>query len=74
MTDVADVMNYMTTGSKKVCRGHLKEMAEKLGEEGMPAELCIELQYKYPITFNGNRYSSYLSAGDEYGDYRICVY
>ena len=56
VTDVADVMNYMNTGSRKGMQEHLKEMAEKLGEEGMPAELCIELQYKYPITFNGNRY------------------
>lgn len=56
MTDVAEVMKYMNTGSRESMGEHLDEMAAELGGEGMPAELCIELQYKYPVTFEGNRY------------------
>lgn len=56
VTDVADVMNYMNTGSKEGMKKQLKKMANELEADGMPAELCIELQYKYPMTFNGNKY------------------
>ncbi len=56
VTDVEDVMNYMNTGSKDGMRERLEKMAQELHDEGMPAELCIELQYKYPITFEGNDY------------------
>lgn len=56
VTDVGDVMQYMNTGSRKSMKEHLDEMAAELEGEGMPAELCIELQYKYPVTFGGNRY------------------
>lgn len=56
VTDVTDVMNYMNTGSKESMEAHLDEMAQELCEEGLPAELCIELQYKYTVTFNGNNY------------------
>lgn len=56
VTDVGDVMEQMNEGSKESMREHLKEKAEALSAEGMPAEMCIELQYKYPITFDGNEY------------------
>lgn len=56
MTDISDVMEYMNTGSKEGMRGRLEEMAQELCDEGMPAKLCIELQYKYPITFEGNEF------------------
>lgn len=52
----AEIMDYMTSSSKEGMRERLDEMAEELGEEGMPAELCIELQYKYPMTYNGKDY------------------
>lgn len=52
VTDIADVMDYMYS-SKEGMLEHLEEMADELGEEGMPSELCIELQYKYPVTFEG---------------------
>ncbi len=55
VTDVADVMKYMT-GTKEDMREGLEERAKELLDEGMPAELCIELQYKYPVTFEGNEY------------------
>ncbi|MGN0396103.1 MAG: FtsX-like permease family protein, partial [Coprococcus sp.] len=56
VTDLDDVMNYMNTSDKKGMQERLDEMACELGRENMPAELCIELQYKYPVSFNGNRY------------------
>ncbi len=55
VTDVTDVMNYMT-GSKDSMQRHLEDMEEELADEGMPAKLCVEIQYKYPVTFEGRDY------------------
>lgn len=55
ITDVSEIMEYMT-GSKESMKAHLEEMGQELKNEGMPAELCIEIQYKYPITFEGKDY------------------
>lgn len=55
ITDVADLMKYMV-GSKENMETHLKEKEAELSKLGMPAELCIELQYKYTISFEGNDY------------------
>lgn len=57
VTDVADVMEYMGVGSKETLQKHLSDLAKELGKQGMPAELCVEVQYKYPITFQGNDYT-----------------
>ena len=61
----------MSTSSKDGMSERLEEMAQELGEQGMPAELCIELQYKYPITFEGNDYalSFQQGIGTEISDY-----
>lgn len=56
MTDVDDVMGYMNVSSKEGMKKRLSEMADELAAQRMPAELCIELQYKYPVTFNGNKF------------------
>ncbi len=56
VTDVDDVMKYMT-GTEKGIEERLREMEEELCAEQMPAKLCIELQYKYPVTFEGNKYT-----------------
>ncbi|MCI6552515.1 MAG: ABC transporter permease [Lachnospiraceae bacterium] len=56
VTDVADVMNYMNAGSKEEMEAYLAEKGEELAELGLPAELCIELQYKYTISFEENDY------------------
>lgn len=56
VTDVSNVMDYMNTSSKEGMEERLEEMAQELKDEGMPAEFCIELQYKYPITFDGKDY------------------
>lgn len=56
MTDVSDVMKYMSASAEKTMEERLAEIERQLCEEGMPAELCIEVQYKYPITFEGSDY------------------
>lgn len=56
VTDVSRVMEYMNSDSKEGMRKGLEEMAKELTDKGMPAEFCIEIQYKYPITFEGNEY------------------
>ena len=52
-----EVMDYMGSGIKEDMQEGMEKMAEDLGAEGMPAELCIEIIYKYPVTFEGNEYS-----------------
>jgi len=56
VTNVSEVQEYMGVGTKEGMREGLAKMAEELTLEGMPAELCIELQYKYPITFEGKEF------------------
>lgn len=56
VTDVEDLMAYMNTGSKEDMIEHLEDMAEELEDEGMPAELCIDMLYSYSVTFEGNDY------------------
>lgn len=72
VTNVAQVMKDMNTGSKEDMKKHLDEMARELGEEGMPAKLCIEMQYKYPVHFDGVDYSFTCQQGinTEITDYR----
>ncbi len=70
VTDVSDVMKYMT-GNKEGMSERLKEMGQELETQGMPAELCIELQYKYTVTFEGNDYvlSCQQGLGTEISEY-----
>lgn len=56
VTDVAEVMKYMNTGSKSEMEECLEHKGEELTGQGMPAELCIELQYKYAVSFEGKDY------------------
>lgn len=55
VTDVAQTMEEMN-GSKEDLNKHLDEMAQELSEEGMPAEFCKEIQYKYAVSFDGADY------------------
>lgn len=73
MTDVSDVMKYMNNGSEEAMEERLDEIEQQLSEEGMPAELCIELQYKYPITFEGNDYvlTCQQGLGTEISEYKF---
>ena len=71
VTDVADVMNYMNGSSKSEMEENLGKMGEELTEHGMPAELCIEVQYKYTISFEGEDYglTCLQGLGTEAADY-----
>lgn len=73
VTDVSDVMDYMGNGSKEAMESRLKELGQQLEDEGMPAKFCIELQYKYPITFEGNDYmlTCQQGRGTEISQYRF---
>lgn len=55
VTDTSSVMEYMN-GTKEDMSERIDEMAQELTDEGMPAEFCIELQYKYPVTFEGKEF------------------
>ena len=57
VTDVTDSMKFMNTGSKEEMKLYLSQMGKELAEQDMPAELCVEVQYKYTITFEGEEYS-----------------
>lgn len=57
MTVESDVMTLMGGGSKEKMSDRLDELAAELDREGMPAQLCIEMQYKYPVTFEGKDYN-----------------
>lgn len=53
MTDVSAVMEARSRGEME---NRLEEMEQELDGEGMPAQLCIEMQYKYAVTFLGKDY------------------
>lgn len=56
MTDVEESMKYMSGSSEEAMQEKLNSMEKELTSQGMPAELSIEIQYKYPVTFNGNEF------------------
>lgn len=56
VTDTESMTVYINTGSKEDMIEHLEEMAEELEDEGMPAEVCIDMLYNYSVTFEGNDY------------------
>lgn len=56
MTDVSASMDGMM-GNKEEMKNALDEMAARLTEKGMPSRCCIEVQYKYPITFEGKDFT-----------------
>lgn len=50
------LMDAMSGGSKEETLLYIDELEKKLTEAGMPAEICLEMIYKYPITFQRNDY------------------
>lgn len=56
MMDTSEIMELMGTGSKDSIVRRLEEITQKLEDEGMSAELCIELWYAYPVTYEGGTY------------------
>lgn len=57
MTDVTGAMENMSAGREGVIRD-LDKRAQELTDNGMPARLCIEAQYKYSIEFEGKSYAA----------------
>ena len=57
VTDVQEVMEYMNGHTKEEMEERLDELAEMLGKNGMPSEVCIGIQYKYKLTFEGEVYN-----------------
>lgn len=70
VTDVADLMKHMA-GTKEEMEAYLDEKGAELEELGMPAEFCIELQYKYTVSFEENDYvlTCQQGLGTEISDY-----
>ncbi len=50
------VMDAIGGGTKEEMLLYMDELTEELTEEGMPAQIALEIVYKYPITFQGNEY------------------
>lgn len=56
LEDIEDGLNLMG-GTKQTMLDNLNTRADRLTAAGMPAKMSIEIQYKYPMTFNGNDYT-----------------
>lgn len=56
LTDIKRAMELMHDGKEKAL-GYLDQMSRQLSEERMPASCCVEVQYKYPITFEGRDFT-----------------
>ena len=61
--DVDKTMDYLSSGSLEGIQDKLDGFEKKLADEGMPAHVCVELQYKYPITVKGKDYSYTFQCG-----------
>lgn len=72
VTDVGDVMSYMNTGSKSEFKEYLEQKGEELTKQGMPASFCVEIQYKYTVSFEGEDYvlSCQQGMGTKAADYK----
>ena len=57
VTNVQEVMEYMSGHTKEDMEARLDELAEILGKNGMPSEVCIDSQYKYKLAFEGEVYN-----------------
>lgn len=69
--DVDQVMDLLSSGSIEGIEEKLHESEQKLADAGLPAHMCMELQYKYPVTVKGKDYSYTFQCGlgtkmDEY--------
>lgn len=61
--DVDKTMKLLGGGSIEGIDEQLKEYEQKLADAGIPGKLCVELQYKYPVTINGEDYSYTFQCG-----------
>lgn len=56
-TDLTEAMKSMNPDGRKQIEEYFAETEALLQENGMPAKLCVETQYKNKIRFNGKDYS-----------------
>lgn len=56
ITDVNQAMRDMSFSSREELEHVLEDRAKELKEIGMPAEVSVEVQYKYHILFEGREY------------------
>ena len=71
--DVDKTMKLLGKGSIENIDKELKEYEKKLSDAGIPGKVCMELQYKYPVTVDGKDYSYTFQCGlgtemDEYAN------
>ena len=69
--DVDKAMKLLGAGGVEGIEDRLKEYEKELADAGIPGKICMELQYKYPITVKGKDYSYTFQCGlgtemDEY--------
>lgn len=57
VTDVKEIMNYISGYSREELKDELDNKAAQLKKEGMPSRMSMEVQYSYPVTFEGKKYN-----------------
>ncbi len=57
ITETGEAMQHMLLDSKEAYQEYLDERAAELTEKGMPATMCVEVQYKYRVSFEGKDYT-----------------
>ncbi|MBO4396632.1 MAG: ABC transporter permease [Eubacterium sp.] len=61
--DVDNTMKLLSQGSIESIEDSLKDYEKELADAGIPGKVCVELQYKYPITVDGKRYNYTFQCG-----------
>lgn len=57
ITNIDEAMKYMGKANKSELEQDLLQRGEDLTRQGIPSKFCIEVLYKYTISFKGNDYS-----------------
>lgn len=55
-TNVDQAMEGMTGEGKTKAEKTLKDLEQNLADNGIPATACVDVQYKYKVTFDDNTY------------------
>ncbi len=56
-TDLEETLGSMNSDGRERIEKYLTDTEKLLLENGMSAKMCVEVQYKYKISFNGKDYS-----------------
>ncbi len=72
LSDYSTLVNSMSA-SDAGFEQQLEQIEQKLKDAGLEAKACVELQYKYPVTFKGNQYKiSFMQGlGVDMEDYKV---